>query len=112
MSQLQEQQEAAVEAVNAERELSLVMSRLEDFSAKVVRVSTASTGTACARSSTPSFAASRSIATASRWSSGSRHRTSHPGLDRVDPQGVPRNIVRTATRVFDALCARPNIARP
>ena len=35
MSQLQEQQEAAVEAANAERELSLVISRLDDFSAKV-----------------------------------------------------------------------------
>jgi len=35
MSQLQEQQEAAVEAANAERELSLVVSRLQDFSAKV-----------------------------------------------------------------------------
>jgi site-specific DNA recombinase len=35
MSQLQEQQQAAVEAGTAERELSLVISRLEDFSAKV-----------------------------------------------------------------------------
>src|ERR1700688_3363431 len=35
LSQLQEQQQAAVEAANAERELSLVISRLEDFSAKV-----------------------------------------------------------------------------
>jgi site-specific DNA recombinase len=35
MSQLQEQKEAAVEAANAGRELSLVISRLEDFSAKV-----------------------------------------------------------------------------
>jgi site-specific DNA recombinase len=35
MSQLQEQQQAAVEAANVERELSLVISRLEDFSAKV-----------------------------------------------------------------------------
>src|ERR1700730_13594440 len=34
-SQLQEQQRAAVKASNAERELSLVISRLEDFSAKV-----------------------------------------------------------------------------
>jgi len=35
LSQLQEQQQAAVEAANAERELSLVISQLEDFSAKV-----------------------------------------------------------------------------
>src|SRR3979411_310898 len=35
MSQLQEQRKAAVEAANAERELSLVVSRLEDFSAKI-----------------------------------------------------------------------------
>jgi site-specific DNA recombinase len=35
MSQLQQRQEAAVEAANTERELSLVISRLEDFSAKV-----------------------------------------------------------------------------
>jgi site-specific DNA recombinase len=35
MTQLQEQQEAAVESANAECELSLVISRLEDFSAKV-----------------------------------------------------------------------------
>jgi site-specific DNA recombinase len=37
MSQLQEQQQAALEAVNAERELSLVISRLDDFSAKVAQ---------------------------------------------------------------------------
>lgn len=37
MSQLQEQQQVAVEAANAERELSLVISRLEDFSAKVAQ---------------------------------------------------------------------------
>jgi site-specific DNA recombinase len=35
LSQLQEQQQAAAEAANAERELSLVISRLEDFSTKV-----------------------------------------------------------------------------
>jgi site-specific DNA recombinase len=35
MSQLRERQEAAIEAANAERELSLVISRLEDFSTKV-----------------------------------------------------------------------------
>jgi site-specific DNA recombinase len=35
LSQLQEQQQAAVETANAERELSLVISRLEDFSAKI-----------------------------------------------------------------------------
>ncbi|MEK6246483.1 MAG: recombinase family protein, partial [Pseudomonadota bacterium] len=35
MSQLQEQQKAAVKAADAERELSLVISRLQDFSAKV-----------------------------------------------------------------------------
>ncbi|HEY7662679.1 MAG TPA: recombinase family protein [Xanthobacteraceae bacterium] len=35
MAQLQDQQQAAVEAANTERELSLVISRLEDFSAKV-----------------------------------------------------------------------------
>ena len=35
MTQLQEQQQAAIEAANAERELSLVISRLEDFSTKV-----------------------------------------------------------------------------
>src|SRR5580704_7902293 len=35
MAQLQEQREAAVESADAERELSLVISRLEDFSAKV-----------------------------------------------------------------------------
>jgi len=35
MSQLQKQQQAAVEAANSERELSLVISRLEDFSAKI-----------------------------------------------------------------------------
>jgi site-specific DNA recombinase len=35
MSRLQEQQAAAVENANAERELSLMISRLEDFSAKV-----------------------------------------------------------------------------
>ena len=35
LSQLQEQQKAAVEATTAERELSLVISRLEEFSAKV-----------------------------------------------------------------------------
>jgi site-specific DNA recombinase len=35
MSQLHKQRQAAVEAANAERELSLVISRLEDFSAKV-----------------------------------------------------------------------------
>ena len=34
-SQLQDQQRAAVTAANSERELSLVISRLEDFSAKV-----------------------------------------------------------------------------
>jgi site-specific DNA recombinase len=34
-SQLQEQQRAAVKTANSERELSLVISRLEDFSAKV-----------------------------------------------------------------------------
>jgi site-specific DNA recombinase len=37
LSQLQDQQQAAVEAANAERELSLVISRLEDFSAKISR---------------------------------------------------------------------------
>jgi len=37
LSQLQGQQQAAVEAANAERELSLVISRLEDFSAKISR---------------------------------------------------------------------------
>jgi site-specific DNA recombinase len=37
MSQIREQQEAAIEAANAERELSLVISRLEDFSAKVIQ---------------------------------------------------------------------------
>jgi site-specific DNA recombinase len=37
LSQLQEQQKIAVEAANSERELSLVISRLEDFSAKVGR---------------------------------------------------------------------------
>ena len=35
MSQIRDRQEAAVEAANAERELSLVVSRLEDFSARV-----------------------------------------------------------------------------
>ena len=35
LSQLNKQQQAAVEAANVERELSLVISRLEDFSAKV-----------------------------------------------------------------------------
>jgi len=35
LSQLQQQQQAAVETANAERELSLVISRLEDFSAKI-----------------------------------------------------------------------------
>jgi site-specific DNA recombinase len=35
MSQLQEQQQVAIEVAEAERELSLVLSRLEDFSAKV-----------------------------------------------------------------------------
>jgi site-specific DNA recombinase len=35
MAQLQEQQKAAAEAADAERELSLVISRLEDFAAKV-----------------------------------------------------------------------------
>src|SRR6202163_4137629 len=35
MSQLQQQKEGAIEVANAERELSLVISRLEDFSAKV-----------------------------------------------------------------------------
>jgi site-specific DNA recombinase len=37
MSQIREQQEAAIQAANAERELSLVISRLEDFSAKVIQ---------------------------------------------------------------------------
>jgi len=37
LSQLQDQQQVAVEAANAERELSLVISRLEDFSAKISR---------------------------------------------------------------------------
>jgi site-specific DNA recombinase len=37
LSQLQEQKQTAVEATNAERELSLVIGRLEDFSAKVSR---------------------------------------------------------------------------
>jgi site-specific DNA recombinase len=37
LSQLQEQKQAAIEVANAERELSLVISRLEDFSANVSR---------------------------------------------------------------------------
>ena len=37
LSQIQEQKHAAAEAANAERELSLVIGRLEDFSAKVSR---------------------------------------------------------------------------
>jgi site-specific DNA recombinase len=37
MSQLQERHQAALEAAEAERDLSLVVSRLEDFSAKVVQ---------------------------------------------------------------------------
>jgi site-specific DNA recombinase len=37
MSQLREQQQAAVEAANAKRDLSLVISRLEDFSARLAQ---------------------------------------------------------------------------
>ena len=82
MSHLQQQQQAAVEAINAERELSLLISRLEDFSAKVSQGLDRLDCPACARSSTPSFAESRSIATASRSSSGPTGASARTGPNR------------------------------
>ena len=75
LSQLQERHQAAHEAAETERDLALVISRLEDFSARWPQRSTLWTESACRTSFEPSYVGSKSTTAASRSSSGSRTNT-------------------------------------
>src|SRR5579863_10365913 len=66
----------------------------------------ASIGAGCGRSSTPSYAASRSTTIASRSSSGFRPSKGRPEARPSLPKPIG-NIVQTATPVFDGLMAIP-----
>jgi site-specific DNA recombinase len=97
LSQLQERHQAALEAAETERDLALVISRLEDFSAKVSKASTISIELACRTSSEPSYAGSKSTTAASRLSSGSHHQMVHRDQDHQPKQPILGNIVQALT---------------
>ncbi len=82
MAQLQEQRQAAFEATNAECELSLVISRLEDFSAKV----------------------SQGL---DRLDWHGMRQIINTVVRRIE---IDRDIVQTATRVCDALLRDPTLS--
>jgi hypothetical protein len=97
LSQLQERHQAALEAAETERDLALVISRLEDFSAKVSKASTISIELACRTSSESSYAGSKSTTAASRLSSGSHHQIVHRDQDHQPKQPILNNIVQALT---------------
>ena len=82
ISELQERHQAAREAAETERDLALVISRLEDFSAKVITGFDNLDRSACRISFVVSYAGSKSTKAASksfprsvtRWSSGTKIR--------------------------------------
>ena len=113
MSQLQERHQAALDAAETERDLALVISRLEDFSAKVTTGWIISIGPACRISFAPSYAGSKSTTVASRSYSGSPHQS--PPASPTDDKWLLATLYRrwssARSRGLDDADAWPRIGK-
>ena len=121
-SQLQERHKSVFEAAELERDLSLVSSRLEDFSAKVPKGSTVSTNSACGRLFARSSAVLKSTTPASRSFSESHRSMAVRDRPRRPKQTILGDIVAALlngrwhrsveTDAFRALCPNRSGLRP